>query len=100
MKISDLLSLSFENLRRRKGRTALTVIGVVIGTCAIVVMVSLGIAMNVGFGEMISQWGDLTQVQVYNWGSSSDVPKLDDAMVAKLNEIEHVKIATPLYSPR
>ncbi len=100
MKISDLLSLSFENLRRRKGRTALTVIGVVIGTCAIVVMVSLGIAMNVGFDEMISQWGDLTQVQVYNWGSSSDVPKLDDAMVAKLNEIEHVKIATPLYSPR
>ncbi|MDY4785613.1 MAG: ABC transporter permease, partial [Pygmaiobacter massiliensis] len=49
MRITDLISLCFENLRRRKGRTALTVIGVVVGTCSIVVMVSLGIAMNVGF---------------------------------------------------
>ena len=32
MKISDLLRLSTDNLRRRKGRTALTVIGVVVGT--------------------------------------------------------------------
>lgn len=40
MKISDLLKLSTDNLRRRKGRTALTVIGVVVGTCAIVVMIS------------------------------------------------------------
>ena len=46
MKIADLLKLSTDNLRRRKGRTALTVIGVVVGTCAIVVMISLGIATN------------------------------------------------------
>ena len=53
MKISDLLALSYENLRRRKGRTALTVAGVVIGTFLIVIMVSLGIAVNVGFDEML-----------------------------------------------
>ena len=101
MRISDLLSLSFENLRRRKGRTALTIIGVIVGTCSIVVMVSLGIAMNVGFDEMISQWGDLTQIQVYNWGgSNSDVPKLDDKMVAELDALEHVKVATPIYNAR
>ena len=35
MKISDLLRLSTDNLRRRKGRTALTVIGVVVGTFSI-----------------------------------------------------------------
>ena len=46
MKISDLLKLSTDNLRRRKGRTALTVIGVVVGTFAIIVMISLGIASN------------------------------------------------------
>ncbi|MBC5582239.1 ABC transporter permease [Anaerofilum sp. BX8] len=101
MRISDLLSLSFENLRRRKGRTTLTIIGVIVGTCSIVVMVSLGIAMNVGFDEMISQWGDLTQIQVYNWGgSNSDVPKLDDKMVAELDALEHVKVATPIYNAR
>ena len=100
MKISDLLSLSFENLRRRKGRTILTIIGVVVGTCSIVVMVSLGIAMNVGFEEMISQWGDLTQIQVYNWSGNTEVPKLDDEMVKTLESIEHVTVATPLYRPQ
>ena len=58
MKISDLLKLSTDNLRRRKGRTALTVIGVVVGTCAIVVMISLGIATNRRTDEMLSTWSD------------------------------------------
>ena len=52
MKISDLLKLSTDNLRRRKGRTVLTLIGVVIGTCLIVVMISLGIALNQQYEEM------------------------------------------------
>lgn len=42
MKISDLLSMCLRSLLRRKVRTLLTVIGVVIGTCAIVVTISLG----------------------------------------------------------
>lgn len=67
MKISDLLKLSTDNLRRRKGRTALTVIGVVVGTCAIVVMISLGIATNRRTDEMLSTWSDLTQIQVFSY---------------------------------
>ena len=60
MKISDLLKLSTDNLRRRKGRTALTVIGVVVGTCAIIVMISLGIAQNQRTDAMLESWSDLT----------------------------------------
>ena len=41
MRISDLLTMSINNLRRRKLRTVLTVLGVIIGTASIVVMVSL-----------------------------------------------------------
>lgn len=101
MRITDLISLCFENLRRRKGRTALTVIGVVVGTCSIVVMVSLGIAMNVGFDEMISQMGDLTKIDVYNWGNQGDKQvKLDDKAIAEIAAIDHVNIATPIYNAR
>ena len=46
MKILDLLTMSVNNLRRRKLRTLLTVLGVVIGTASIVVMVSLGIGLK------------------------------------------------------
>ena len=35
MKISDQIGLAVTNLSRRKGRTALTVVGVVVGICAV-----------------------------------------------------------------
>ena len=46
MRIIDLLALIAENLGRRKARVALTAIGVVIGTAAVVVLVSLGWQMS------------------------------------------------------
>lgn len=42
----DLLRMSASNLKRRKLRTFLTVLGVVIGTASIVVMVSLGLGLR------------------------------------------------------
>lgn len=97
MKISDLIRLSTDNLRRRKGRTALTVIGVVVGTCAIVVMISLGIAMNKQTDAMLESFGDLTQIQVYNYNDAPDAVKMDDAMLAQIREMDHVVAATPYY---
>ena len=70
MKISDEISLSARNLLRRKGRTALTLVGVVIGTCMVVLMISLGIAQNQANDEMLQSWGDLTQIEIYNGGIS------------------------------
>ena len=98
MKISDLLKLSTDNLRRRKGRTALTVIGVVVGTCAIVVMISLGIAANKRTEETLASWSDLTQITVLGYSDSADTPALDDKMVASLKEMEYVIAATPMYN--
>ena len=72
MKISDEIVLSARNLARRKGRTALTLIGVVIGTCMVVLMISLGIAQTQANDEMLQSWGDLTQVQVYGYGTLVD----------------------------
>lgn len=102
MRISDLLKLSTDNLRRRKGRTALTVIGVVVGTFAIIVMISLGIASNAANEEMLQSWGDLTQIEInnYQWGASSaEVPVLDDQMLENIRGIPNVVAATPMYQP-
>ena len=97
MKISDLLKLSTDNLRRRKGRTALTVIGVVVGTCAIIVMISLGIAQNQRTDAMLESWSDLTLITVYNYTQSAETPALDDNMVAQFQGMENVVAATPMY---
>lgn len=112
MRISDQVALAAKNLSRRKGRTALTVIGVVVGTCAVIVMISLGIAQNKAYDEMLSTWGDLTQIQVYGGGvsvsvsvgstmissdsgSSSEPAKLNDEMVESFKKMDHVVAATP-----
>jgi ABC-type transport system, involved in lipoprotein release, permease component len=62
MKVTDLVAMGSRNLWRRKMRTLLTVVGVVVGTTAIVMMVSLGIGMNQSLDSMISSMGDLTVI--------------------------------------
>ena len=53
MKFIDLLRMSVSNLWRRKLRTFLTVLGVIIGTASIVVMISLGLGLTKSTMEQI-----------------------------------------------
>jgi len=64
MKPFDLLRLIFGNLSRRKARVALTAIGVIIGTSAVVILVSLAIGLQRNANEQLYGIGDLTQIQV------------------------------------
>jgi putative ABC transport system permease protein len=64
MKLIDIVRLIFSNLNRRKGRVALTAVGVVIGTAAVVILVSLAIGLQRNATEQLYGIGDLTQIQV------------------------------------
>ena len=97
MNSKDLIKFSVDNLRRRMRRTILTVIGVVVGVCAIVVMISLGIAVNRATDAMLQNWGDLTKITVHNWGAQQGTPPLDDAMVEAFRQLPNVVAATPMY---
>ena len=59
MNTKDLISMAVRNLLKRKLRTVLTVLGVVIGTASIVVMISIGIGMNESFAKQLEGWGSL-----------------------------------------
>ena len=102
MKFLDLLTMSINNLRRRKVRTALTVLGVVIGTASVVVMVSLGIGLNALMMEMYSSYGSMTAIEIYNYGNNgnngtSDNPLyLTDDTVKEFLRIPHVTSASPV----
>ena len=63
----DILLLALKNFKRRMLRSILTIIGVIIGTMAIIVMVSLGIGIQENMMLMIERWGDLTTIQVNLW---------------------------------
>ena len=66
MRFLDLLTMSVNNLQRRKLRTALTVLGVIIGVASVVIMVSLGIGLNQLMLEMYSSYGDMTTITIYS----------------------------------
>ena len=74
MRIFDLISLIIDNLGRRKTRVALTAVGVIIGTAAVVVLVSLAIGLQKNATQQLYGIGDLTQIQVYpNYGDVMEV---------------------------
>src|SRR3990172_904388 len=64
MSLVELISFVFENLSRRKGRVAMTAIGVIIGTAAVVVLVSLGIGMQRSATSQLLNISELRQVRV------------------------------------
>ena len=75
MKFIDLLRLVLGNLSRRKARVALTAIGVVIGTAAVVILVSLAIGLQRNANEQLYGIGDLTQIQVSpSYGEGPGMP--------------------------
>lgn len=97
MKISDILGMSLTNLWRRKMRTLLTVLGVIIGTASIVVMLSLGIGLKKATLAEVNNSGGLTEILVE---SDSDTGMehllLDDKTVDKFKELEYVKDVVPM----
>jgi ABC-type antimicrobial peptide transport system permease subunit len=100
MRFIDLLRMSVSNLFKRKVRTILTVLGVVIGVASIVVMVSLGLGLNKATMEQISSYASLTSVQVQEpWDtegvSDKDKKHLDDALMEELMNIPHVVSVDP-----
>ncbi|MEG1180972.1 MAG: ABC transporter permease, partial [Oscillospiraceae bacterium] len=108
MKLWELMKFSFLNLWRRKLRTSLTVMGVMIGTASIVVMVSLGIGLNHATMEQIEKSSTLTLITVNNYGGGmmkanggfqeeqKSVSITVDS-VAEMAALEHVKSASPVY---
>lgn len=98
MKFFDILKMACGNFLRRKARTLLTVAGVVIGTMAVVIMISIGQGLEQGYTEQLKSWGSLTQIEVYQGYSSNedDQKYLNDDLIAELDAIEHVEAALPI----
>ena len=104
----DLLRMSSSNLKRRKLRTFLTVLGVLIGTASIVVMISLGLGMQQSLYREVEQSGGLTTIKVtgaqagesmmYHSSDEEESTKyINDKSVSQLADLEHVAMASPVY---
>ena len=112
MRWSDLLRMSISSLRRRKLRTFLTVLGVVIGTASIVVMISLGLGLQQSMYEEVEQNGGTTSLTVTgkmgdgmnavayggSAGGEQESKYITDEVIEQLRSLEHVKSANPVLN--
>ncbi len=100
MRFIDLLQMSLANLFKRKVRTILTVLGVVIGVASIVVMVSLGLGLNKSTMEQIENYASLTAVTVNQpWdmegAGEEDKKYLDKELIEEIMQVPHVVSVDP-----
>jgi putative ABC transport system permease protein len=100
----DLIRLAMKNFLRRKTRSILTILGVIIGTASIVVMLSLGIGMNESFNQQLKSMGSLNVIDVNTYYYPENATGmvqvketvLDDKAIAKIAAIEGVEAVTPI----
>lgn len=92
MRWSDLLEMCLANLRRRKGRTILTMIGVAIGSCAILVMMSIGFGFAQQQERLLASLGDLTTINLMSQGMSQGITEKN---ITEIRNLEHVQAVMP-----
>ncbi|MEW5921524.1 MAG: ABC transporter permease [Bacillota bacterium] len=101
----DLLLMANRNLWRRRARTILTCLGVLIGTASIVVMLSLGIGLKESMEKSMAQWGSLNIIRVHpgmqfdrEGNPTGQERRLNDETVAELKAIPGVVAVSPTYT--
>ncbi len=110
MTARDLLNLVCSNLLRMKARVAMTAVGVVIGTAAVVVLISLAVGLQRSATQDLGSIGELTEITVFpGWfirslgggaapGSSGEKAVLNDRTLDEFRDLPGVVAVTPWES--
>lgn len=91
----DLMLMAFRNLWRRKSRTILTILSVVIGTFSIIIMISLGIGMKKSQDDMIKSIGSIQNIMISSDSGQQKPKKIDKNEIARIKRNKHVKEVIP-----
>lgn len=98
----EIFKMAFTNLFRRKARSILAILGVLIGTASIITMVSIGLGMSKNFDDEMKKNPDLHIITIFGVGRSGSNPnkannlKMDDKSVKKIANINGVTKVTPV----
>ena len=109
MKFNDLFKMAAGNLASRKLRTFLTVLGVIIGATAIIIIISIGRGFKYMNSKFYEDMGDMRILELNNpyMGFDPETDKtgykkpkkkpMNNQTIKDVSEIEHVKAVIPVY---
>ena len=99
MNFRELTRIIFSNLGRMKFRVAMTAAGVLIGTFAVILLVSVGAGLQDTVTASFGSVGELTQIQVYNFNFGNEPTEIEPITKKTLDEwrdLNGVTAVTPL----
>ena len=85
-----IIRLSFANLKLRKLRTALTIIGIMIGIMSIVTMLTAGMGARDAMVDEVEKVGNTREIVVYCVNTSRKDMLLTDSVVSKFEKLDDV----------
>jgi ABC-type antimicrobial peptide transport system permease subunit len=91
MKLRDQLSMARRNLKRQKGRTRLTLISIVIGSFAVICVLTITFTANKTINDFFEQTGLLYSIDVTSAGTNM----IDEAMVSDIAALPGVQSVSP-----
>jgi ABC-type antimicrobial peptide transport system permease subunit len=91
MKLRDQLSIARRNLKRQKGRTRLTLISIVIGSFAVICVLTITFTANKTINDYFEKTGLLYSIDV----SSAGNKYIDEALVTKIAALPGVQSVSP-----
>lgn len=111
MKFKDIMNYAVKSLRHSKLRTWLTILGIVIGICSVIVLVSIGQGLNASINDQLSQFGSNTiivipvNIQAAQSGGGFGVSRSTSGKLflndyEEIRKIDGVELITPLLSQR
>ena len=97
--IWEYIKIALMNIKSNKGRSILTMLGIIIGIASVIMIISIGNGMR---GEINSELESIAggQIALYTNDSAegNDVSFTDEDFEVIADKVEHVKGVTPQYS--
>ncbi len=109
MKFNDLFKMAAGNLASRKLRTFLTVLGVIIGATAIIIIISIGRGFKFMNSKFYEDMGDMRILELNSpyMGFDPEMDKpgyqkpkkkpMNNQTIKEVSEIENIKAVIPMY---
>ena len=98
--IWEYIKIALMNIRSNKGRSFLTMLGIIIGISSVIMIISIGNGVKGGINNELNAMAG-GQLYIYSYGDNDEGISLeftDEDIDAILEKVPHVKAVTPKWS--
>lgn len=98
--IWEYIKIALSNIKSNKGRSILTMLGIIIGISSVIMIISIGNGVKGGINNELNSIAG-GQIYIYSYGNNDEgieVEFTEDDIDAIMEKVPHVKAVTPSWS--